>query len=61
MEFTMGQNLTKFKWTFWAQKSTNIVLEYTKRCGIAIFGGGMFSKKSLSCLYFHDFFMILDV
>jgi hypothetical protein len=46
MDFTMGQNLTNLKLTVWAEKSTNVVLEYTKSCGIAIFGG-MFSKKKL--------------
>ena len=40
------RNLKKLKLTFWAKKSTNIVLEYTKICGIATFGGGgMFSEK----------------
>ena len=62
MDFTMRQNLKKLKLTFLAEKSTNIVLEYTKRCGIAIFffGGGMFSMKSSFCLYFHEEIMILD-
>ena len=54
----MEKNLKKFKLTFWVKKSTNIVLEYTKRCEIATFGGGgMFSKKSSFSLYFHE---ILD-
>ena len=35
----------KFKFPFWAEKFTNIALEYTKRCGIATFGG-IFSKKN---------------
>ena len=35
----------KMKLTFWAQKSTNIVIEYTKRCGIATFGGVCFLRK----------------
>ena len=58
MDFTMGQNLKKLKLTFWAKKSTDIVLEYTKRCGIATFGC-MFSKKSSFCLYFYEKIMIL--
>ena len=60
MNFTMGQNLKFLKLTFWAEKFTKIVLEYTKRCGIATFGGGMFSKKSSCCLYFHVKITILD-
>ena len=32
----------KMKLTFWAEKNANIVLEYTKRCGIATFGGYVF-------------------
>ena len=39
MDFTIGQNLKKLKLIFWAKKSMNIILEYTKRCKIAIFGG----------------------
>ena len=39
MDFTIGRNIEKFKLTFLAEKSTNIVLEYIKRCRIATFGG----------------------
>ena len=62
LDFTVGQSLKKLKCFFWAENSTNIILEYTKRCGIATFGGGggMFSKKSSLCLYFHEKIMILD-
>ena len=59
MNFTMGQNLIFLKLMFWAKKSINIVLEYTKICGIAAFGG-MFSKKSSFCLYFYEKVAILD-
>ena len=58
MDFTSGQNLKKLKLNFWAKKSTNIVLEYTNRCGIATWGGGMFSKKSLVSPYFHEKILI---
>ena len=37
-----GAKPKKIEWTFWAEKSTNIVLEYTKRCGISRFGGYVF-------------------
>ena len=61
MDFTMGRILKILKSTFLAEKSTNIVLEYTERCGIATFlGGGMFSEKSSFCLYFHEIIVILD-
>jgi hypothetical protein len=53
MDFTMEQNLKKFKLTFGAQKLTNIVLEYTKRCGIATFGGACFLRK----VHFVNMFM----
>ena len=42
INFLDVQNLKKFKLAFWAEKFTNIVLEYTKRCGIATFGGYVF-------------------
>ena len=54
----MGENLKILKSYFWPEKSTNIGLEHTKRCGIATFGG-MFSKKSWFCQYFHEKIMIL--
>ena len=55
MDFTMGQNLNKLKLTLWAEKFTNIVLEYTKRCGIATFwwGGVCFLRK----VHFINIFM----
>ena len=44
--FTMRHNKkNKLKLTFWAKKYTNIVLEYTKRCGISRFGGVYFLRK----------------
>ena len=46
--------------TFWAEKFINIVLEYTKRCGILTWGGGMYSKKSSFCLYFFEKTKISD-
>ena len=55
----MGENLTFFKSNFWPEKFTNIGLAYTKRCGIATWGG-MFSKKSSFYQYFHEKIMILD-
>jgi hypothetical protein len=58
MDFTMGRDLKILKMTVWAAKSTNIVLEYTKRCGIATFGG--FSEKSSFYLYFHQQIMIIN-
>ena len=57
MDFTMERNLKKLKMTFWAKKSANVVLEYTIKCGIATFGG-IISKKSSFCLYFHEKIMI---
>ena len=60
MDFTMGRNLKILKLTFWAENFTKIVLEYTKRCGIATFGGVCFLKKSSFSLYFHEKIMILD-
>ena len=47
------------KFHIWPEELANIGLEYTKRCAIATFGG-MFSKKSSICLYFHEKIMILD-
>ena len=40
--------LVQWPLTYWAEKSINIVIEYTKRCGIALFvGGGVcFLKKN---------------
>ena len=55
----MDKKMKILKLTFWAKKSANIVLEYTKRCGIATFED-MFSKKNSFCLYFHEKIMILD-
>ena len=61
MNFKMGKNLKKIKLTFWAEKYTNIVLEYTKGCGIATLGrGDLFSKKISICLYFQKKIRILD-
>ena len=36
--FYNEENVKKIKLTLWAKKSPNIVLEDTKRCGIAAFG-----------------------
>ena len=52
--------MKSLKFHFWPDKLAKIGLEYTKRCAIATFGGGMFSKKSSICLYFHEKIMILD-
>ena len=41
MNFTVGQKLKQLKLTFCANKPTNIVLEYSIRCGIATLGGGV--------------------
>ena len=60
MDFIMGEKLKILISHFWPEKCTNTGLEYTKRCGIATFGGGMFSEKSSFCQYFHEKIMILD-
>ena len=58
----MGKNEKILKAHFWPEIMTNIGVEYTKRCGIATFGGGdMFSKKIRFFLYFHPKIMILGV
>ena len=56
MDFTMGQNLKYLKLTFVAEKSTNIILEYTKRCGIETFRGVCFLRKN----HFFEKILILD-
>ena len=45
MDFIMGGELKFFKFHFWPEKYTNTGLEYTKRCGIATYGGVYFLKK----------------
>ena len=47
------------KFHFWPEKLAKIGLEYTKMHNSNIWGG-MFSKKSSICLYFHEEIMILD-
>ena len=47
----MRQKITKLNLTFWAEKSTNIVLKYTKRCGIATFGWYVFKEKFILAIY----------
>ena len=44
--FYNGAKPKKFKLTFWAEKSTNIVLEYNKICGRSTFGGLCFLRKA---------------
>jgi hypothetical protein len=43
--FYIGQNSRIFEIDFFGPKSANIVLKYTKRCGIATFGGVCFLRK----------------
>ena len=43
--FITRENLKSLKSHFWPGKFTNIGLEYTKRCGIAAFGGVSFPRK----------------
>ena len=44
----MGEKLKKVKSNFWPEKLTNIGREYTKRCGIATFGGGVFFLRKVN-------------
>ena len=43
--FYNEQKLKNLKSHFWPEKFTNIGPEYTKRCGIATFGGVCFLRK----------------
>ena len=45
VDFIIGENLKILKSHCWPEKSTNIGIEYTKRCGIATFGGVCFLRK----------------
>ena len=42
----MGESVKNLKLDLWPEKYINISPQYTKRCGIATFGGGIFSKKN---------------
>jgi hypothetical protein len=56
----MGEKLKFLKSNFWLEHLTNIGPKYTKRCGIATFGGVCFLKKVDFFQYFHEKIMILD-
>ena len=60
MVFYNGGKVKNFEIPFLARKFSNTGLEYTKRCGITTFGGGMFSKKSWFCQPFCEKIKILD-
>ena len=51
--FYNGGKLKILKFHFWPEKFTNTGLEYTKRCGIATFGGVCFLRK----VHFVNIFM----
>ena len=58
MDFIMGEKLKILISHFWPEKCTNTGLEYTKRCGIATFGGYVFWKKYILSIFsweYHDF------
>ena len=60
MDFRTRLNL-KIEIDLLADKMTNIVLEYTKKCGIvSLGGGGMFSKKKRFCQYVDKKIMIFS-
>jgi hypothetical protein len=41
----MGESVKNLKLDFWPEKYINISPQYTKRCGIATFGGVCFLGK----------------
>ena len=60
MDFTMGQNLKNLKSTFLAENLPISFYSIPKDANGNIGSGGMFSKKSSFCLYFHEKIMIFD-
>ena len=62
-DFYNGVKPKKFKSIFWAETSINIVLEYTKKCEKATFGGGgmfFFNKRSLIMKFWKKYSLGID-